>query len=273
VFARLEVRHLRAVIFLAEEMNFTRAADRLHITQSALSKQINDIERQHRFHLFTRRDKKMVELTEVGRIFVEETRAALLHIDRAVRFASAARDGGGRILTMGHSPDADLRWISAVLGNPSAPVPELAYTLLANFSSELVRSVMAGDLDLALVTAPPEALASTNCGICPNASLRGTPEKPPSRPKGKTLATRFGRDERILFGSEAHPSFTTQSWTPQTRGESLETDAMRFTRPNRHSLGMRTRWVAILTKFAVDLSVPRCSVKSLSDTSLRLKRV
>jgi hypothetical protein len=47
VFPRVEVRHLHAVIGLAEDLNFTRAVDRLHITQSALSKQITEIEEQH----------------------------------------------------------------------------------------------------------------------------------------------------------------------------------------------------------------------------------
>jgi DNA-binding transcriptional LysR family regulator len=70
------------------------------------------IEPQHRFHLFTRTNKKNVELTGVGRIFVEEARLALWHIDRAVH---AAREGSDSILTIGHSPDADLAWISAIL--------------------------------------------------------------------------------------------------------------------------------------------------------------
>src|ERR1700689_2385486 len=105
MFLGVEVRHLRAVNVLAEEMNFTRAADRLHITQSGFSKQINEIEATHGFHLFIRKNKKNVELTEVGRIFVEEARLALLHIDRAIH---AAREGSGSILAMGRSPDAAL---------------------------------------------------------------------------------------------------------------------------------------------------------------------
>ena len=59
MFPRVEVRHLQAVIVLAEELNFTRAADRLHITQSAFSKQINEVEAQHGFHLFIRRTNGM----------------------------------------------------------------------------------------------------------------------------------------------------------------------------------------------------------------------
>jgi DNA-binding transcriptional LysR family regulator len=78
VFPNVEFRHLRAVIVLAEQLNFTRAAHILHISQSTLSKQITEIEQQHRFHLFNRDNKKIVELTDSGRIFVEEAQSLLL---------------------------------------------------------------------------------------------------------------------------------------------------------------------------------------------------
>src|SRR5260370_33534407 len=115
VFPKVEIRHLHAVIVLAEELNFTRAADRLHIIQSGFSKQITEVEAQHRLQLFIRTNKKNVDLTQVGRIFVEEARLALLHIDRAVQLGHAAREGSDTILTIGHSPDADQAWISAIL--------------------------------------------------------------------------------------------------------------------------------------------------------------
>src|ERR1035438_5566911 len=52
VFPNVEVRHLHAVIALGEELNFTKAALRLHLTQSALSRQITEVEEQLRFRLF-----------------------------------------------------------------------------------------------------------------------------------------------------------------------------------------------------------------------------
>jgi hypothetical protein len=64
VFPRVEGRHLQAVLVLAEEMNFTRAAERLHITQFALSKQINEIEKHHGFNLFTRKNRRNVNLAK-----------------------------------------------------------------------------------------------------------------------------------------------------------------------------------------------------------------
>ena len=93
MFPNVEFRHLHAVIVLGEELNFTRAAHRLHITQSTLSKQITEIEEQHRFHLFTRDNKKIVELTDAGRIFVEEARSLVLHMERAFHLARVAHDG------------------------------------------------------------------------------------------------------------------------------------------------------------------------------------
>ena len=66
VFPNVEVPHLHAVIVLAEELNFTRAAHRLHISQPALSKQIAELEEAHRLHLFTRDNRRMVELTDAS---------------------------------------------------------------------------------------------------------------------------------------------------------------------------------------------------------------
>src|ERR1700749_1468087 len=104
LFPSLEVRHLRSVIVLADELNFTRAADKLNISQSALSKQITELEQHLRFALFTRANKKMVQLTEAGRTFVGEARSAIHHAERAVHLARAAHEGCDGVLSVGHSP-------------------------------------------------------------------------------------------------------------------------------------------------------------------------
>src|SRR5208337_1339822 len=151
-----EVRHLQAVNALAEELSFTRAAHRLHITQSTLSKQIAEIEEHYRFHLFTRDNKKIVEITDAGRVFVEEVRSVLLHMERAFHLARVAHDGGDSVLLIGHSRYADQAWVSAILAIRLPLYPKLRVRLMSQFSIESVRSVMAGELNLALVTAPPD---------------------------------------------------------------------------------------------------------------------
>ena len=164
MFSSLEVRHLRSVIVLADELNFTRAADKLHITQSALSKQITELEQHLRFALFTRDNKKMVQLTEAGRTFVGEARSALHHAERAVHLARAAHEGCDGVLSVGHSPFADPAWISTLLAIELPLFPKFRVKLASELPMDLIRSVLAGQLDLAVVTAPP-----------PNSKLIATP--------------------------------------------------------------------------------------------------
>ena len=158
MFPNVEVRHLHAVIALGEELNFTKAALRLHLTQSALSRQITEIEKQLRFRLFTRDNRRVVrvELTDAGRVFVAEARSSLLHMERAFHLARTAHDGADSVLTIGHSHEADQAWVSDLLAVRLPLYPKLAIRLISQFSIELVRSVLAGELNLALVTAPPE---------------------------------------------------------------------------------------------------------------------
>ena len=269
MFPNVEVRHLHAVIVLAEELNFTRAADRLHITQSGFSKQIHEVEAQHGFHLFIRKNKKNVELTEVGRIFAEEARLALLHIDRAVH---AAREGSDSILTVGHSPDADQAWISAILAIRLPMYPKLRIQLISEFSRELVRSVMAGDLNLALVTAPPESSRITAAAFAQTRFYAALPQTHPAAQKEDIALQDLARDEWILFARQAHPVVH----------EAIMGAAQRVGIVPKHTHDIHTVeqavhlvsehvGVAILTKPAVGVSAQGVVVKPLSDASLCLK--
>lgn len=205
MFPNIEVRHLHAVVVLAEELNFTKAAHRLHITQSALSKQITEVEKQHRFHMFTRNNKRHVELTEVGRIFAEEARSALRHIERAVQLGSAAREGRDKFLTIGHSPDADQAWISAILAIRLPLYPNVHIHLISEFSSELVRSVMAGELDLAFVTAPLENSQITAVAFAQTLLYAVLPQTHAAAQKEHIALHDLANDEWILPARRVHP--------------------------------------------------------------------
>src|SRR5829696_3179991 len=68
---RMELRHLRYFIGVAEAENVSRAALKLHVSQPALSRQIRDLEEELGFSLLTR-SAKSVRLTEAGRVFLAE---------------------------------------------------------------------------------------------------------------------------------------------------------------------------------------------------------
>lgn len=134
MFPDVEVRHLQAVIVLADDLSFTRAAQRLHISQPALSKQITDLEAHLRFQLFVPEKHRIVDLTDSGRIFVEEGRSALMHTERAVYLGRAAHEGCGSVLMVGHSHYADHAWISGLLAIHLPLFPKLRIRLITMFA-------------------------------------------------------------------------------------------------------------------------------------------
>ncbi len=86
-----DIRLQIAALTLAEELNFTRAADRLKITQPALSKQIVELEKWLGFQVF-QRGQRRAELTEAGKVFVQGCRDAHAILENAVRRAKATHD-------------------------------------------------------------------------------------------------------------------------------------------------------------------------------------
>jgi len=141
----------------------------------------------------------------VGRIFLEEARSALLHIDRAVQLGRAAREGSETVLTVGHSPDADPAWVSAVLAIRLPLYPKLRIQLISEFSNELIRSVMAGELNLALVTAPPENPQITAVAFAQTPLCVALPPTHAAAEKESIALQDLARDEWILFARRVHP--------------------------------------------------------------------
>jgi DNA-binding transcriptional LysR family regulator len=153
-----EFRLLHAAIVLAEELNFSRAAARLYIGQSTLTKQIQELEDMTGPQLFLR-NRQNVQLTEAGRHFVEEARNAVLHAERAVIDAVSASHGAEEILHIGKSVYAD-PWLVTMLQSIHLSLfPELKIKLWSHFSHELAHMVATGQLDIALVTAVPDITA------------------------------------------------------------------------------------------------------------------
>jgi monoterpene epsilon-lactone hydrolase len=90
----VELRHLRAFVAVAEELNFGRAAERLYVSQPALSRQIRGLEQLVGCELL-RRSTHSVELTLAGEALLERSRRLLRDVDEAVAAALAV---GGELL-------------------------------------------------------------------------------------------------------------------------------------------------------------------------------
>ena len=144
----VELRHLRYFVAVAEELNFTRAAVRLHMAQQPLSAAIARLELQLGARLLDRTTRR-VTLTEAGTALLEPARAALLAADAAVEAVRAVTLGEVGDISMGLSAGA---WYG--LGELFEAIqeqhPGVRMHVHQQSSQPLVEAVRAGTLDLAV---------------------------------------------------------------------------------------------------------------------------
>lgn len=162
--ARNELKYMEAAIAVAEELSFSRAAKRLHLSQPAITKQIAELEESLGVILFIR-DHHVVSITDAGRAYVEEARIAVLHAERAVQTARAAGQDAEMILNIGRSPYTDPFFTSTLLATRLPLFPKMRLNLSSGFSCDLVHDVLSGELDIALVIEPPNSAMLTGLKI------------------------------------------------------------------------------------------------------------
>lgn len=121
------MRHLRALLAVAEELNFTRAAKRLHLTQQALSGQIRQLEERVGARLVDR-DSRHVQLTDAGRTLCDYARPLLAGAEHAI-LATRAADHQAARLTVGYVAPLTRRLVAPAFQRFSAEHPEVEVTI------------------------------------------------------------------------------------------------------------------------------------------------
>lgn len=150
-----DFRQLRYFVAVAEELSFTRAAQRLHMSQPPLSQQIQLLERDLGARLFDR-DKRNVALTEPGRILLDQARQILAQGEEARREVSQAAAGfSGRLR---------LAYTVSVSFHPSLPqtllrygrhAPDVRVTLHEMYTEPQFAALLAGHIDVGFVRDEP----------------------------------------------------------------------------------------------------------------------
>lgn len=144
---------MRYVVAVAETGNFTRAAERSHVVQSALSHQIKALERELGFELFARTSRK-VELTAAGAAFLPEARRCLDAAERAIADAAAAIGEVRGRLTVGIIPTVSGIDVPDTLRRFRLDHAAVRVRLHVGGSDELVAGIRTGDVDVAVLGLP-----------------------------------------------------------------------------------------------------------------------
>ncbi|MFE7277362.1 MULTISPECIES: LysR family transcriptional regulator [Streptomyces] len=156
----MDVRHARYVIALAEECHFGRAAQRLHVAQSALSQQLKQLEREIGTTLFARSTRR-VELTEAGHHLVRHARSILAEVERAEeQMALLAAGRAGRV-SIGFVGTATYDVLPRIARTIRSQLPDVLLELHGELlNPELIEGLHSGTYDLALMRSGTSADAT-----------------------------------------------------------------------------------------------------------------
>ena len=158
--AILDARRLACFVTVAEELHFTRAAARLHLTQSALSQQIARLEAELGIALLIRANRR-VALTTAGEVFLDGARATLAQGAQAAEAARRAAQGEVGRLVLAFADAAPLGVLPHLVSRFRTACPEVHLSLVEMLTADAVDAIVARRLDAALLRPMPgtESLA------------------------------------------------------------------------------------------------------------------
>lgn len=147
----IQLRQLRCFVVVCEELHFSRAAQRLHIAQPALSQTIRRLEREVGVPLLER-STRSVEITDAGRAFYEDARATLSQVEHMLDRARAIGAGRAGSLALGYSPLVR-QTASRLIRGFCAEYPGVDVVHNMAYSEALAAAVDRGEIDGALIIA------------------------------------------------------------------------------------------------------------------------
>ncbi|EGT0666200.1 DNA-binding transcriptional regulator HcaR [Citrobacter werkmanii] len=148
----MELRHLRYFVAVAQALNFTRAAEKLHTSQPSLSSQIRDLEACVGVPLLVR-DKRKVVLTAAGECFLQD---ALVILEQAENAKVRARKTGleDNHFAIGFVPSAEVNLLPKVLPLFRLKQPDTHIELVSLITTEQEEKILRGELDVGLMRHP-----------------------------------------------------------------------------------------------------------------------
>jgi DNA-binding transcriptional LysR family regulator len=145
----VELRHLRYFVAVAEELNFTRAASRLHIAQPPLSVAIRQLEAELGAELLARSTRE-VRLTPAGRAFLEGARRTLTELDRSVTAAQSAALGESGVLRIGFGWATRFDTLPSIGQTFRSRYPEVSLLTEEMWNARMGEALRGGAIDIAM---------------------------------------------------------------------------------------------------------------------------
>jgi DNA-binding transcriptional LysR family regulator len=200
----VELRHLRYFIAVAEELNFSRAAERLHMAQPPLSAAIRRLERDLGVDLFVRTTRE-VRLTDAGRAFLDGARRTLADADRAAEDAKRAAAGELGRLRIAFSWSARFETLPALGRAFRATHPDVEVLAQEMWNARMPSAFRNGSIDIALSLCPEIAAELEVAPIRQEGLVALLPASHPLAREEAIPLAELADEEFIVFPREIAP--------------------------------------------------------------------
>jgi DNA-binding transcriptional LysR family regulator len=150
----MELRHLRYFVAVAEELNFTRAAEKLHLSQPSLTRQVHNLEEELGVRLLNRQ-KNQISLTEEGESFLVDAKRLVTSSLESIKAVQRFSRGESGHLNLGYLFKFNFDLLPATLMTFYRDCPEIAINLFDMSPAEQIRALEAKKIDLGFVGLRP----------------------------------------------------------------------------------------------------------------------
>lgn len=201
----MEFRQLIYFIAVAEELNFSRAAQRLHLSQPALSKQIQALENSLEIELFNR-TKHWVKLTPAGKQFLVTARNTLQQLEQGVKAARQVARGEIGGLRIGFPNPALLTIVPNILDRYRSLYPEVELTLLGGGTETQVEALQTHQADVSLVYTPIREDSLSTYPLYEETFLVALPKSHPLTKQKQVTLESLANESFILYPRSLAPN-------------------------------------------------------------------
>jgi DNA-binding transcriptional LysR family regulator len=226
----VELRHLRYFTAVAEELNFSRAAERLHMAQPPLSAAIRQLERDLGVELFARTTRE-VRLTDAGRAFLRGARRTLADAERAAEDAKRAADGELGQLRIAYSWSTRFETLPALGRAFRASHPDVELLSQEMWNARMPAAFGSGSIDIALSLCPEIVAELELAPIRSERLVALLPQAHPLAGEDAIPLSALADEEFIVFPREIAPRlhdafvaiYRRAGFEPRVRNESFHT--------------------------------------------------
>lgn len=149
----MELRHLKYFLAVAEELNFTKASEKLFISQPPLSRQIMELEEELQARLFNRNNKR-VELTEAGKYFEKEVKELFQDLERiTIKTKKIAENVSGEF-RIAYISSIYSSVISDLIKHLKEQFPYVNFKLFEVSTTKQISALEQGKIDLGIIRSP-----------------------------------------------------------------------------------------------------------------------